>query len=295
MSQTVSLGYLTPDDERFGAVTWTVVAGAIAQQQPTALPEWDYSVDIRVQVELDVDLEGLLDDCGLAAEAHIVGLICWTSSATRLRGAGGHGRLGQGRTVLSMDIPGSELGGDLQLEFRCVLGSAGTVENGLAPRRTGNTLWRAGRRVALEGSGARFPTLPVSFATTGIAGGRPALWCLASSTDDLTAAASTALRLMLNTDHGAVVELVQHGSAEQGRQFMEFMRFDVARQLVFAALEHEELDAAVVYEPGSIGEVLSGLLAKLFPHRSVAQLRADARTSRGELEAEIQAQIGLLA
>ncbi len=294
MSRTVSLGYFTPNDERVAEGPWTVIAGGTARQGITALPEWDYSVDVGVQVELDIDLAGVLADCSLGDSTDVVGILCWNSSGTRLRGAGGRSRIRQGRNLLSIDIPGEQLGGDLQLEARLVLGSTVEVQSELAPQKAGNTLWSTTRRVALEGSGARFPTLPISFADTGIAGGRPALWCLSATTDDLNAAASSSLRLMLNTDHDAVVELVQRGSADQGRQFMEFMRFDVARQLVLAALEHEHLDTAAAYEPGSVGEVLAQLINKLFPYRLVDQLRAEARTNRGELEAEIQAQIGLL-
>jgi hypothetical protein len=295
VSRSVSLGYLTPDDERVTEGAWTVIAGGTAQQNITALPEWDYSVDLRVQVELNVDLDGVLADCSLGGSTDLVGIVCWNSSATRLRGVGGRSAIRQGRNILSIDIPGEQLGGELLLEARIVLGSTIEPHGELAPQKVGNTLWSTTRRVALEGSGARFPTLPVSFAATGIAGGRLALWCLLAETEDLNAAASSSLRLMLNTDHEAVVELVQQGSADQGRQFMEFMRFDVARQLVLAALEHEELDIAAQYEPGSVGEVLAGLVNKLLPHRPIGQLRADAEASRGELEAEIQAQIGLLS
>jgi hypothetical protein len=295
VSPTVSLGYLTPGDERVTEGPWTVIAGGTAQQHITALPEWDYSVDLRVQVELDIDLSGVLADCSLGASTDLLGIVCWTSSATRLRGAGGRSVIRQGRNIFSIDIPGERLGGELQLEARIVLGPTIEAYGELAPQKVGNTLWSITRRVTLEGSGARFPTLPVSFAATGFAGGRPALWCLLAETEDLNAAASSSLRLMLNTDHEAVLELVQQGPTDQGRQFMEFMRFDVARQLVLAALEHEELDIVAKYEPGSVGEVLAGLVNKLFPHRPVAQLRADAKTSRGDLEAEIQAQVGLLA
>lgn len=295
MSQTISLGYLTPDEDRVNPGAWTVIAGGKVQQQVTALPEWDYSIDVKVQIELDIDLPGVLADCALGQGTNVSGLICWSSSATRLRGAGSRITVGHGRNVLSIDIPGHQLGGDLQLDARLVLGPTIQAESELAPQRVGNTLWSTTHRISLEGSGARFPTLPISFAATGIAGGRPALWCLSAATDDLGAAASSALQLMLNTDHEAVVELVQHGSAEQGRQFMEFMRFDVARQLVFAALEHEELDIAARYEAGTVGDVLVSLVNSLLPNRPLAQLRADARSNRGDLEAEIQAQIGLLA
>lgn len=295
MSQTISLGYLTPDEGRVAVGAWTVIAGGTAQQQITALAEWDYSVDVKVQVELDIDLPGVLTDCALESGSDILGLICWSSSATRLRGAGSALALRNGRNVLSIDIPGGQLGGDLQLDARMVLGRVGQTNSELAPQKAGNTLWTATHRIALEGAGARFPTLPISFAATGVAGGRPALWCLSAATDDLAAAASSALQLMLNTDHEAVVELVQQGSADQGRQFMEFMRFDVARQLIFAALEHEELDTAASYEAGTVGDVLASLVNNLLPQRPLAQLRADARANRGDLEAEIQAQIGLLA
>ena len=295
MASTVSLGYLTPDPSRITAGPWSLIAGGVIQEQTLHVADWDYAVDLVVQREVVVDLSGLLTDCGLGPDTLIHGLLCWTSSATRLRGGGGPVVLTTGRNVLSLALRGEQLGGDLALDARVVLGPIHEAVNPLAPQRSGNTLWSDTTRIALEGAGARFPTLPIAFSTSGLAGGRNGLWCLTADTDELDASASGSIRLFLNSENENIQKLLAEPTAEQSRILAEVIRSDVARQMLFRALGQAELDLRIDYEPGSVGEVLAGFIRRFFPHRDMNTLRGDMRTIPGDLEAELQAQIGFLA
>ena len=294
MSAPVSLGYLTPQLVRIQKGPWSVIAGGVVQENTSVITDWDYSVNLVLQRELEVDLQGLLGDCRLQKGSQIYALICWTSTATRLRGAGPTTRIVEGRNVLNLELNGDQLGGDLRLEARVVLGEYVIPLTELAPDRHGNTLWSDSTSVALEGSGSRYPTLPVAFSTAGLAGGRNGLWCLVAQTGDLAASGSGSLRLYLNSENTAIQVLLEDPTAEQSKILSEFIRFDVARQMLFHGLRHEELDLRTEYEPGSIGEVLAGFIRRFFPQRELASLQGDLRTAPGELEAELQAQIGLL-
>ncbi len=143
MPSTVSLGYLTTDPSRVTAGPWSVIAGGVVQEQAGHVADWDYAVDLVVQREVVVDLPGLLADCGLGPDTLVQGLICWTSSATRLRGGGEPLVLLAGRNLLSVSLRGEQLGGDLALDARLVLGPVHEAVNALAPQRSGNTLWSA--------------------------------------------------------------------------------------------------------------------------------------------------------
>ncbi len=102
------------------------------------------------------------------------------------------------------------------------------------------------------------------------------------------------MRLFLNSENENIQKLLAEPTAEQSRILAEVIRSDVARQMLFRALGHADLDLRTDYELGSVGEVLAGFIRRFFAHRDVNTLRGDMRTIPGDLEAELQAQIGFL-
>ena len=293
MTSPVSYGFLRPNAKRIEAGGWTVVTpDGQSQENPEIIPDWDYFTDIRVVRSLHLDLPGLLEDCGLASGSSIGAVLTWQSSWTGLRGATTLVPLLNGENSLELPITGEQLGGRLTVSANVVLAEA-KKEHPLAPSRAGSTLWSDSTRVALEGTGSRFPIVPVPFAESGLAGGRLGAWYLSMEMLDLTASGSGSLRLYLNSSHPGVQEMLAHPASPPSARLAEFIHYDIARQLVVQALLHDELDDQTVYEPDSLADMLLALLARLFPDRDLRTLQGDYRTAPGELEAEIQGRLGL--
>jgi hypothetical protein len=265
-----------------------------AREDPEILPDWDYFTDLRVARSLFVDLPQLLEDTGLDNNSVVSAVLTWHSSWTGLRGSSNPISLMDGENHLAIDLEGERLGGRLALETRIVLENASTAHP-LAPHRRGSTLWADSTRVVLEGSGARFPVVPAPFDKSGIAAGRLGAWSLSIESDDLSASSNGSLRLYLNSSHPAVNAMLSTPGSPEAQALADFIRYDVARQLMVRALTHKDLDDEVVYESDSLGEMFSTLLDGLFPDRDLATLRGDYNTASGELEAELQGRLGLMS
>jgi hypothetical protein len=294
LSQPVSFGFLRPQRSRVEAGPWTVlVEGAAAVENPEIVRDWDYMTDLRVVRALEVDLDGLRADCGLSLQSRLEAVITWQSSWTGLRGAGQTTALRNGMNTLDVELTGPSLGGRLNLEARVVLAKPGGG-GPLSPRRPGSTLWTDGTRIALEGSGMRFPVIPVPFDVAGLAGGRQGTWALTVEASDLSASGAGSVLLYLNSRHPIVQELLELPDLPRAQALQQFIHFDVARQLFVQALQHQDLDESQEYEEDSLGTLMLSLISRLFPDRELTTLRGDYRTSPGELEAEIQARLGFL-
>jgi len=288
-----SPGFLTPSEGRVRPGEPVVLCRGEIQTDSSQVASWDYSADIGVQRDIDVDLTGLLHDTGLGPGSRVVGLLTWSSTATRLRGAGHTVLLTRGSNSLKLDLRGDQLGGVLTVDTRLVLERAGHPLP-LSPHRPGSTLWSDATRIQLEGGGARFPTIPLPFSLNGIAGGRPGAWALEVRTGDLTASARSALSLFINTEHDIMQLLLTRPDDPRAAQTAEFIRYDVTRQLLARALAEDDLDENGPHEPGSVGEVLATVAQRVFPNRTLDELRAQTRIAPGELEAELQAVLRLL-
>ncbi len=294
MRTPVSYGYLRPKPAAVAPGPWFVTAGVFTAPSPESLPDWDYGTSIEVERLLVVDLPALLDGSGLNGGSTVRALLVWTSSRTRVKGAGQAVELVGGLNRLECRVPGEEAGGQLTLECRVVVGSVGSGSSPLAARRSGSTLWTDTHRIILEGSGSRFPTLPVPFSTSGLAGGRAGAWMLSVQSEDLSASAAGALCLYLNVEHPIVCRMLEQPEDAASRGLSAMVQYDVTRQLVALALEHEQGGQLDEYDAGSLGEALNNLLGRLYPDRPVNALRASRRSQPGEFEAELQARAGFL-
>ncbi|MCZ7375235.1 hypothetical protein [Micromonospora sp. WMMC250] len=289
MSAPISAGYLTPAEERIQSGTMTVTSAQgmpVAEGQP--VPDWDYFTDLTATWPLHVDLPGLLQDCGLSSDAAVTCLVTWHSSSTNRRGNSLPAELADGGNELTVVIPGTEIGGNLTVTARMVLAVPDPAPvSPLAASLPGAILWQARRRFALEGSGSRFPVVATSFADSGLAEGRRALWYL-SCTPDLDGSDTGSIRLYLNTDHPAITTMLNHPDAETSRTLADMLRHDVVRQLIETALRCEDLQDDHDYGEGTLGELFINLTRRYFADRSLADLRSQHRSDPGELEAVLQ-------
>jgi hypothetical protein len=295
MKAPISVGYRLPALDRVQAGPWLCLMGVASDElsNPAELEEWDYFTDVIVRRELVVDLDGIRSDCGLDDAANIGLALSWHSSRTNLRGYGSVVDADVGSNFLSLSLKGEQLGGRLTLGCRLVV-LHDQLPKPATPSRAGSILWSDEHRVTLEGSGSRFPVVQLDFGTAGVGGGRVGAWALHCDSDDLDASALGSLRLLVNTAHPRVRLTLDQPDSAEASLIGNMMQFDIYRQLVVYALNHQELEDTFSYEEGTLGAALMLLIRRIYPDRSLEELRGVFRTVPGDFEAELQGRVGLL-
>lgn len=288
MSGPISVGYLRPALSRIRSGQPQVRAGD-RPATDMCVPDWHYLSDITVEWVLDVDLAGLKEDCGLTANARIGAMVAWRSERTNLRGSGRVLNVVTGPNNLTALLPGSDLGGAVTVEARVTLLEPDSAAERLAPPRSGSLLWNESNRIILEGSGGRFPTTAIDFASTGLPGGEAGMWYLEIADSDLGASATQALRLYLNSTNIAVRAVLDNPAADANLYILRFLRYETTRQLLMFAFNNEEFDDRADYDRGTLGDVLVTLLRIYFPGQGITQLRNDYSFHPAEVDAELLA------
>jgi hypothetical protein len=288
MASPVSIGYLLPDPSRIRTGPPVIQSGG-RPVSGWSIPDWHYLTDLSVEWSLEVDLQGLAQDCSLSPLAQIGALIAWRSGRTNLVGCGRLITLADGQNILDALLPGRELGGTVTLEVRMVLLETDFLAGEFAPRRPGSLLWQQDQKIILEGVGGRFPTLATDFSTVGLPAGDAGLWYLEITDSDLGTSASQALRLYLNKAHTCIRDLLDNPAAAVSVATVRFLRYDTVRQLLEVALSHEEFDDRAQYGQGTLGDVLAALLRLYLPGRNLSQLRTEYSLSHADIDAELLA------
>jgi hypothetical protein len=289
MMAPISLGYLQPAPSRIRSSSPEIrSAGQLVYGM--LVPDWHYLVDITVEWLVDIDIQGLMKDCGLNESAKIGAILVWRSAKTNLRGAGNVANASGGPNRLTVFLPGRYLGGSVTIEARIVLLESGEGAARHAPSRVGSLLWRESHQVTLEGSGGRFPTIALDFASKGIPGGSGGLWYL-EARDSLGASVTEALRLFLNSSHPTIRAMLDNPRAEASRQLLRTIQYDTSRQLLSLALRSDDFDDRAEYGKGTLGDILVTLVRIYFPSRGIAQLRNDYNWGPSEIDAELLAAV----
>lgn len=288
MSSPISVGYLRPAPLKIRSDQPQIRSG----DRPVTdmrVPDWHYLADITVEWAFDIDLEGMIKDCGLTGNARIGAMLAWRSERTNLRGNGHVVNVATGPNNLTALVPGSDLGGAVTVEARIVLLEPDSAAERLAPARSGSLLWNQTHRIILEGSGGRFPTTVTDFVSAGLPGGEAGMWYLEIADSDLEASATQALRLYLNSTNTAVRAVLDNPASETNVPVLRFLRYETARQLLMSALSNEEFDDRADYGRGTLGDVLVTLLRIYFPGWDITQLRNDYGLHPAEVDAELLA------
>jgi hypothetical protein len=287
MNSYVSVGYLQPHPDRVTSGEIQFTAGG-HQPDGVRMPDWHYLSDVSVDWPLSVDLPGIRRDCELPDDAQVAAVLSWRSDRTNLRSSIPAMPVLNGENLLKAIIPGSTLGGTLTIEVSLVLRRPGSAVSPLAPSRPGLLLWRKSEQLALEGSGGRFPTISTDFAAEGIVGEIMGLWYLHISDSDLQANCTSAVTLYINSANPSIQDVLVAGDARNS-QLVKFMMYDVYRQLMMAAILHEEFDDRLEYDRGSLGDILVTLLKIFFPGSDIGQLRRNLELNASAVEAELLA------
>lgn len=283
----VAFSHLRADGASISLSRWEVTAADATLVDPEHVPDWDPEIDLHVVVHLEVDLEAVRSSSGMRDDGSIGALLRWHASGSGLRGASGTFGLRDGHNEVRLDLSGPDLGGILQVDALVMLTVPSSAPGPLTARRIGSLLWEGTREVRLEGSGGRFPTTPLSFEQAGVVKGLKAAWLLHFDSSDLYDSGPGSVRLLLNTDHPRVQKLMETPDSFPVEN--EVLRLDITRQMLVRALHHEDLDLEDDYPSESLGGLLSGAVRRVFPHNTLAEVRALRANHPGEFEAHVQA------
>jgi hypothetical protein len=257
------------------------------------VPAWDYLASLALAAVVEVDSDSVREACHLGAASELRLIVTAASSTTKMRGPVAVLPVTAGPLAVDVRVSGHELGGRLSLETLLVVTAVERID-ALSPRAAGSIVWRNRKTSWLEGESARFPTEvsdlgSAPFFTPG------ALWYVDIQADDLDAAALGAVRLVLNEKHPAVERILAGDSSTEANATLSMLRWDVARQLVAAALESDELiQRGGEFEDETLGAMLAGVLATHWPGESARSLRQLRQTEPARFERELQDRVGLL-
>ena len=277
------------DSVRF-VTAWHEIRGERTELLGESIKDWDYLTVLTLHAELEVDVAAARRSAHLTANSGLAVVLSAASSATRLRGpvwAENVSAPKKQHLRIEVDIAGSELGGRLDLITQLVVSRPEPLDE-LGPTHRGAIIWRHRHSVLLEGDAPQFPTEPADLS------GPPynlprAAWLLEIASDDLDVPAAAAVRLVVNEAHPLMRRVLDGDASPEAVQALETVRWDVARQLVDAALALPEfIERDDAFEEDSFGWLLAGVLATHFPGESPRSVRTIRDTQRARYEAALQ-------
>lgn len=263
MSSVYALAFNRASGHRATAANWMKTDARAGGLLGEMLPGWSSQTDLVLEQAVEIDVDGLREDCGLDEDAPLRVLATWRSDHTFARGASDGIDLppsGELRRALHLEVPGRDAGGTLWLDTRIIL-SRSIPRKPLSPWQAGTIVWNREYSTRLEGSASRFPMSLVDFGKLGGLIATDAPWHLELDVDSLEAPVLGRLRLMLNSGHAAVRMMTDEPSADRSRALLSMMRFDVARTLITAALRSPEFRQRQDSWPrNSIGQTMARLV-----------------------------------
>lgn len=256
-------------------------ADAISTQ---VVSDWTIGTPIRVtgQVVARVDTDQQLRQLRLDG-GHLVSGLVWYATGTRRGGA--ITAVGNADTDVFDATITEPIDGELRLRV-IVVTKAAVSTDPLAPVLDGSIVWEATERFYLSGGRARFPMLALSFKEAGL-GPRGALWYVSVDLSDLGASPSSALELMLNTDHPRHDDLL----AAERSDLMSMLEYDIRRHAVEAMLDADDVSALPDMEPGTLGSFLRQSLLAALGHADLSLARTRRRTDRSGFETEMRGNV----
>ncbi|MGP0224476.1 hypothetical protein [Paenarthrobacter sp. NCHU4564] len=252
---------------------------------------WTYYDDVHVMCSYELDLADALSRLQLPESASLGAVVIARCSGTPIVHTSRVERVRSGTQQLSVTFPSEQLAGTLSLEFQ--ISSAETLTSAtsaISPYKLGHTVFRADRRVILEGTAPRLPMLPVRFSDYDLQDSQESLWWLKLMTKDLHASATSAIWLWMNIENPSVQSMLDNPDALESSVWLKFLKIDFARQLLREALSHEELTLSQSYPDASLGHALSGVVRLL--GETVEYVRSRYNDDPGRVEAQLQAKVG---
>lgn len=276
---------------------WRLVTDDDTVDLPNALEHWSYQTVLSLTGEIDIARCALLEACDLATDSELAIAVRVRSDVTGITRVVYFMPLpptGECRTTVRFELPGQELAGRLYLETLVVATDPKPLTP-VAARVRGSILWSGRQATELQGIGSQFPTDAVDFEQWGRPN-RSAGWELQIDLSDPEALFHSAVRLTLNTSRTDIVRLLEGDRSEKIQLLRRTLHWDVTRQLVSAALGHDEVVGAE-FDPGArtVSGVLRNLLSMVWPDVPVATLQRWLIDDPSRIETYLQQHCKLLS
>lgn len=297
--------------ERVYAEAWRLGSDVMGDLLPHGLPHWDCNTDVTMSRLIQIDVNGVEEDCGLPADVLFrLSVRCWPSTSLirrtlfseQFRACGG-----KTAVELTVTATGEELGGRLFVETLLELGEQLPYTDPFVAWRPGSVLWSDQVGVHLEGAAGLLPVAPVSFREAGLP--ERSAWYVSMDGGDWQQAAMGSLLVLLNTDNAAVrkaMEAERTGSTAS-TPLWAFLEVDIVTDLVGRALDDDAFAESEIADGGVDGGeelTMAGLVRALIrtylarPAESVDdsinRLRDERRRDPSRFRAYVHAGIGFL-
>ncbi|MGK8512028.1 hypothetical protein ACRS5S_29740 [Nocardia asiatica] len=286
------LPYKKPSAATVQAGEWLLSVDGSELPLPESYPHWDYQTTLSLSRVVKVDLRRVLDESTLDPSTELALAAIWTSTGSKLRGTVMRAVVPEdGEVELRADLPGADLGGVVLLDTALVLARRRHGgDRPVAPRRGGSVLWSDRRQIRLQGDAPQFPIAIVDFGRTDYPG--DAAWHLEIGTN-LDAATMGSLLLLVNEKKTVVTEALQRAGSPrvEDKIALSALYADVARTMVDHALRLSEFDDDSHYLDETLGATLQELFGRLFPNRSITDIRLAAQESPNLFASELQAAV----
>jgi hypothetical protein len=269
----------------------------VATPLPKALSDWDYGTDLALTREIDVDQQGVLDDCRLAMSAALSVIVRWWPDTSLLKmpptvvalprvdGASLNTRIS-----IALTIPGALAGGTARIQTALILTGGGTGEPWTATLPA-SELWSDEVTVQLEGKGPMFPMQVVDLGALGFDPAAP--WALVTP-DSLDAAAMGGVVLLLNERYPDVIDALL-GEPSGVRAAVESSLWtDVGATLLDVALSRVDDLEEATYPEGTFGWVLTNQARGAFGESGLQRAAELRLGDPPAYRAQVNAYFGLL-
>jgi hypothetical protein len=246
-----AMPYAVPNVDRVMFHAWTDADGAPVGDQ---LEGWDPQSTVSLSQLVDLDLEGLRTDIGLAQEDFLRISISCTSSDSGMTESLWTGRASAHQKI-SVDIPGDRVGGVLQLRTTLTLSKSRIDSPPGIVSRSGSVLAEHRHAIRLQGDAAMFPVTIVDFAATNY--GTHASWYLHAS-DDLDAPFLGTFILLINERDTELMRAVASSKPTQAqRALLDEMEIGIAVLMLEMAIDLHPDSNLESYAPDTVGYVLA--------------------------------------
>jgi hypothetical protein len=288
-----ALPYRVPAETVVAAESWLLVTDDGEVALPEAVPDWDYQMDLHLRRTLRADLDRARAQSGLPEDAVLVLSAVWTATGSNLSGPAQHVRLTTGGTsTVEFDVRlrGADLGGLLLLDTALVLGERRHDARPSAPRRAGAVLWSDRESLRLQGDAPQFPMAVIDFGHTSFPD--DAAWHLQIS-GDLDSATMGSLLLLVNAGNKVTATAFEKAGkpGPVDHVVLSAVYADAARIMIEYALGNADFTEDGNFPDGSLGATLQSLFHRLFPGRSVTDVRLRQRQSPALFASDLQAAV----
>ncbi|AWS47060.1 hypothetical protein DKM19_42965 [Streptosporangium sp. 'caverna'] len=282
--------FLLPDADVVNARPWQLHQDTGTVPLPAFLADWDYSTDLRLTRDIQVDTVRALREAALPSRAPLLLVVEWTAAAAQTSDRASRTSVpDSAKVTVTADIRGACLGGALILTTRLVLGEDTPATDPFLAQHAGDVLYEDTARIELQGTAGRLPTYVVNFAEAGF--DPDARWHVELPTS-LSEPAMAAVRLYLNSADIEVVNAAKKAAAPTPVQqrILAWMESDLTSRLVEAALRPEWRETLHDYadDVDSIGASLAVLLRTLFPYESPPMLATMRDSDPGRFHSRLQ-------